>query len=194
MFTKGKGDGPTQTTSPQDVVRPAASRTSARVVPSIISSDMSIKGSVVSQGEMTIDGKIEGDVKADSMTIGAEGEIIGEIIAQQVVVRGKVRGSIRARKVDLEAGARVYGDIVHARLAIQNDAIFEGQVKHAEDPMKSSGAAAAAPAASPAPASTASANTTSGSTAPGTPSGTSSTTTPSSTPPTSPFGGGSSVS
>lgn len=155
MFTKGKGpEGPGISPSPSmDAIRPAMGKPSARVVPSIISADMRIVGSILSQGEMTIDGKIEGDVKADSLTIGSEGEIIGEIIAQQVIVRGKVKGSIRARKVELEAGAHVQGDIVHARLSIQNDAVFEGQVKHAEDPLKSqSTVAAPAPAVSPAPA------------------------------------------
>lgn len=148
MFTKGKGpEGPVTTpSSPMDAIRPAMGKPSARVVPSIISSDMRIVGSVHSQGEMTIDGKIEGDVKADSLTIGSEGEIVGEIIAQQVTVRGKVKGSIRARKVELEAGAHVQGDIVHARLSIQNDAVFEGQVKHAEDPLKNQTATASTPA------------------------------------------------
>lgn len=154
MFTKGKGqDGSTPTPmSGQDAIRPAAMKPNSRVVPSIISSDMKITGSVTSEGEMTIDGRIEGDVTADSLTIGVEGMIMGEIIAQQVVVRGAVKGSIRARKVDLEAGAKVHGDIVHARLAIQNDAVFEGQVKHAEDPLKEQGAQAATRAPSPTPA------------------------------------------
>lgn len=154
MFTKGKGpEGPGISPSPSmDAIRPAMGKPSARVVPSIISADMRITGSILSQGEMTIDGKIEGDVKADSLTIGSEGEIIGEIIAQQVIVRGKVKGSIRARKVELEAGAHVQGDIVHARLSIQNDAVFEGQVKHAEDPLKNQSVAATpAPVVSPAP-------------------------------------------
>lgn len=163
MFTKPKGPEGTSSSLPsQDAIRPASSKPNARIVPSIISADMKIVGSVESQGEMTIDGKIDGDVKADSMTIGVDGEVVGEIIAQQVTVRGKVKGSIRARKVELEAGARVYGDIVHARLSIQNDAIFEGQVKHADDPLKAqtSQTATIAPAASVSAAPSASASTT----------------------------------
>lgn len=161
MFTKGKSPDSPAPNPGQDAIRPAASKPSARVVPSIISSDMIIKGSVESQGEMTIDGKIDGDVTADSLTIGAEGAVTGEIMAQQVVVRGQVKGSIRARKVELEAGAKVYGDIVHTRLSIQNDAIFEGQVKHADDPLKSAGAATSKPAApaTPAPATSSSTST-----------------------------------
>lgn len=101
---------------------------------------------------MQIDGKIEGDVSAVSITIGQTGSIQGEVKAQTVVVRGRIVGSIRARKVELESGAHVEGDIVHASLAIQSNAVFQGQVRHADDPLeqKSSSSPAAnatAPAA-----------------------------------------------
>ena len=52
-----------------------------------------------------------------------------------VVIRGTVEGRIRGRKVQLCTGAKVRGDIFHASLAIEPNAIFEGAVKHAQDPM-----------------------------------------------------------
>ncbi|MEM6410339.1 MAG: polymer-forming cytoskeletal protein [Pseudomonadota bacterium] len=149
MFTKAKGSEQPKAEAPpaQNAIRPASSKPGSRAAPSIISADMVIKGSVTSEGEMQIDGVIEGDVQGTSLTIGQTGSIQGEVIAQAVTVRGKVIGSIRARKVELETGSRVEGDIVHATLAIQSNAVFEGQVKHADDPLKSMGnsVAAAAP-------------------------------------------------
>jgi len=168
MFTKSKGgDGPEKKTSAaptpaQNAIRPAAAKPTARSAPSIISADMHIKGSVSSDGEMQIDGKIEGDVSAVSITIGQTGSIQGEVRAQTAVVRGRIIGSIRARKVELESGAHVEGDIVHASLAIQSNAVFQGQVKHASDPLQE----AAAPKAEPAKSTAATANTTSGFSAP----------------------------
>lgn len=139
MFTKAKGSESQKSETPpaQNAIRPAGTKPGTRAAPSIISADMVIKGSVTSQGEMQIDGTIEGDVQGSSLTIGQTGTIQGEVIAQAVTVRGKVVGSIRARKVDLETGSRVEGDIVHATLSIQSNAVFEGQVKHTEDPLKS---------------------------------------------------------
>ena len=67
------------------------------------------------------------------------------MIAESVVIRGTVEGRIRGRKVQLCTGAKVRGDIFHASLAIEPNAIFEGAVKHAQDPM-------AEPAPAPAPA------------------------------------------
>lgn len=141
MFTKTKGtdtgNSSKKPTSPaQNAIRPAATKPTARSAPSIISADMLIKGSVSSDGEMQIDGKIEGDVSAVSLTIGQTGAIQGEVKAQTVVVRGRIIGAVRARKVELESGAHVEGDIVHASLAIQSNAVFQGQVKHANDPLE----------------------------------------------------------
>lgn len=144
MFTKGKPEGtppvsPSQSkpSTPGEMMRQATAKPAARSAPSLISSDMKVTGSVISEGEIQIDGVIEGDVKATALTVGDAGEINGEIIAETIVVRGKVRGHIRARKVQLASTAKVHGDITHSSLSIEANAIFEGQVKHAEDPLKS---------------------------------------------------------
>jgi cytoskeletal protein CcmA (bactofilin family) len=107
----------------------------ARSGPSIISADVKIVGSITSQGEVEVFGSIEGDVRASGLTIGENGAVKGKVIAESVVVRGTVEGRIHGRKVQLCTGAKVHGDIFHASLAIEPNAIFEGAVKHAQDPM-----------------------------------------------------------
>ncbi len=93
-----------------------------------------MKGTISSQGELEIDGHIEGNVRASALTIGDTGAVKGEVIAESVVVRGSIEGRIRGRKVQLCSGAKVKGDIFHASLAIEPNAVFEGAVKHAQDP------------------------------------------------------------
>jgi cytoskeletal protein CcmA (bactofilin family) len=126
----------------QDAIRGAAMKNAARAA-SIICADMKINGSVISEGALQIDGIVDGDVSATDITIGASGQITGEVKAEVVKVKGRIRGSIRARKVELETGAHVKGDIVHSSLQIQSNAVFEGQVKHAEDPLRETGPVAA---------------------------------------------------
>ena len=63
-------------------------------VPSIISADLSVKGMLVSTGDVQIDGHVEGDVRAVSLVIGDKAEIHGEIYAEDVTIRGKVIGRI----------------------------------------------------------------------------------------------------
>ncbi len=191
MFTKTNkgGESPTAATgtgSPaQDAIRPASAKPTARPAASLICADMTITGSVLSDGSLQIDGTVEGDVQAADITIGSSGVITGEVKAELVRVKGTIRGSIRARKVELETGAKVEGDIVHSSLSIQANAVFEGQVKHANDPLKDSAprgaytsAGASAAVAEPArPADPGPATTT-----PSTQSATSGTTTPSTQP------------
>ncbi len=138
MFTKGKT--PEAPPPPQPVAKPILADTPkrgpmARSGPSIISADVKMTGHIVSQGEIDINGVIEGDVRASALTVGETGAVKGEVIAESVVVRGTVEGRIRGRKVQLCTGAKVRGDIFHASLAIEPNAIFEGAVKHAQDPM-----------------------------------------------------------
>ncbi len=139
MFTRGKSPEPTpQPLAPKPVLPdPTVKRAplAARSGPSIISADVKMTGTIVSTGEIDINGQIEGDVRASALTVGETGAVKGEVIAESVVIRGTVEGRIRGRKVQLCTGAKVRGDIFHASLAIEPNAIFEGAVKHAQDPM-----------------------------------------------------------
>jgi cytoskeletal protein CcmA (bactofilin family) len=144
MFTKNSKTPvaapvePPKPVAAQEAVRGAATKSAARAA-SIICADMKINGSVSSEGSLQIDGIVDGDVSATDITIGASGQITGEVKAEVVKVKGKIKGSIRARKVELETGAHVKGDIVHSSLQIQPNAVFEGQVKHADDPLRETG-------------------------------------------------------
>ena len=102
--------------------------------PSILSSDLAITGSIVSEGEIQLDGSVEGDIRAGSITIGEKSVIKGEVVADTIIVRGKVIGKIRGRQIQLAATARVEGDITHSSLSMEIGAFFEGQCRHASDP------------------------------------------------------------
>ena len=138
MFTKGKtpeAPPPPVPTPKPTLAEPPKRTAAARSGPSIISADVKMTGTIVSQGELDINGQIEGDVRASALTVGETGAVKGEVVAESVVIRGTVEGRIRGRKVQLCTGAKVRGDIFHASLAIEPNAIFEGAVKHAQDPM-----------------------------------------------------------
>ncbi|MFN3835287.1 MAG: polymer-forming cytoskeletal protein [Glycocaulis sp.] len=103
--------------------------------PSILSADLTIVGSISSEGEVQLDGTVEGDVRAGSLTIGEEASVKGEVVAESVVVRGRIEGSLRARQVQLASTARIEGDIVHATLAVESGAFFDGHCRRASDPL-----------------------------------------------------------
>ena len=97
MFTKGKTpEAPPPPVAPKpiipEVAAPKRGTTVSRAGPSIISADVKIVGHVSSQGELDINGTIEGDVRATALTIGETGAVKGEVIAESVVVRGTIEG------------------------------------------------------------------------------------------------------
>ena len=97
--------------------------------PSIISDDVRITGSLVSQGEVQLDGRIDGDIKAEHLVIGTSGVVEGIVEASSVIVKGKIIGSLNASEVKIENNAHVHGDIFHDTLSIEAGAIIEGSLK-----------------------------------------------------------------
>src|ERR1700744_2893168 len=134
MFSKPK-DSVAQ--MPVTAAPPAASRkTAARgTAPSIISADLTVTGTLVSNGDIQIDGIVEGDVRSTGLVIGEKAEIHGEILAEDITVRGRVIGRIRARKVQLSATSHVEGDILHEAFAVEAGAFFEGNCRHSDNPL-----------------------------------------------------------
>lgn len=131
MFNKKDSPSP-ETGSPPPPVKRSAMKSKA---PSILSADLTITGSITSDGEVQLDGVVEGDVRAGSLSIGEEATVKGEVVAESVVIRGRVEGSVRARQVQLAATARIEGDIVHATLAVESGAYFDGHCRRSSDPL-----------------------------------------------------------
>lgn len=120
MFSRGAGQ-------PEKSRAVSAAKSS---MPSIISTDLKVTGNVASEGDIQLDGSVEGDVRSRSLTIGAAAKVKGEVIAESVEIKGTVTGQIRARSVSLAKTAKVIGDIEHETLAIEAGAWLEGHCKH----------------------------------------------------------------
>lgn len=103
--------------------------------PSVLSIDLTVKGNITTQGDVQIEGTVEGDIRAHQLTVGDSATIRGEIVADEIIVNGRVVGRVRGLKVRLSATARVEGDIVHKTIAIESGAHFEGSVQRQEDPL-----------------------------------------------------------
>ncbi len=103
--------------------------------PSIVSSDLMIKGDLFAEGELHVDGKVEGDVKCRSIIIGIDGCIIGSVSSDSAKVYGILTGELIAKTVLLGSTARVSGDITHESLAIEPGAFLEGHCRRVNDPI-----------------------------------------------------------
>ena len=116
-----------------------------RTTPSVLSADLTVTGNIRTQGDIQIEGNIEGDIRAHQLIVGETATIKGEVVADDVIVNGRVVGRVRGLKVRLSATARVEGDIVHKTIAIESGAHFEGSVQRQDDPLSGEGTKKLAP-------------------------------------------------
>jgi cytoskeletal protein CcmA (bactofilin family) len=93
-----------------------------------------ILGNLICEGEVHVEGDVQGDIHGPIVMIGEHGRITGNIVSDMVVVGGQVMGSIRGNKVVLQSSSHVEGDIYHQSLAIERGAYFEGKSRRCEDP------------------------------------------------------------
>lgn len=130
----------------------AKSPSASKMMPSIIGEGLTITGNVASKGEIQVDGEIQGDIHCGSLLLGDTAQVVGGIIAEDIVVRGRVVGSIRGVRVTLQAQSHIEGDIIHQSLAIEQGAYFEGKSRRTDNPLeevKASSAGSPRPAHEP---------------------------------------------
>jgi cytoskeletal protein CcmA (bactofilin family) len=139
MFSKSKETEvpPAPVAPPAPAAPPPTKRPTAREggVPSIISAELTVRGTLISAGDVQVDGKVDGDIRASALVIGEKATITGDVYAEQATVRGRVEGSIRARKVQLCATCHVEGNILHEALSVESGAFFEGNCRHSDNPL-----------------------------------------------------------
>jgi cytoskeletal protein CcmA (bactofilin family) len=100
-------------------------------ISSILGSGCKFTGDVDAKGSIRVDGEFEGKIMAsDSVLVGKGGVVKGEIHSSHAAVSGTVEGNIFAkRKVELESGSRLIGDVESMSLIIEDGVFFEGRSK-----------------------------------------------------------------
>lgn len=96
---------------------------------SIIAAGTTLKGDITSNGDIRIDGTLQGNINSTAkVVIGANGVVEGDINGQQADIMGKITGTIKVRELlQLKGGSNVSGNIYAAKLQIETSANFNGQ-------------------------------------------------------------------
>jgi len=109
-----------------------------------------IKGEVSGSESLYVDGRIEGSItfKDHRVTVGRNGVVQANISAREVVIMGKVTGNVECSdRVDIRSEGTLTGDVVSARISVEDGALLRGSVQlnpseHKQDAPKAMGAAA----------------------------------------------------
>jgi cytoskeletal protein CcmA (bactofilin family) len=115
--------------------------TPQKSIDTLIGAGTSVLGNVTFTGGLRIDGKVLGNVIAVgaepcTLVIGEHAEVQGEIRVSHVVVNGKIVGPVVADGfVELQAKARVTGDVSYKTLEMHVGAVLRGRLNHSEPGM-----------------------------------------------------------
>ena len=118
------------TTAKKKPGAPAARSGSAGL--SFIGKEMVVTGDVASGSQLHVDGRIDGNVRCDTLVQGKDGTIAGNISAETVHLSGLVDGTVTARVVTLEPTARVTGDVTYETLSIAAGGAIDGRLRRQE--------------------------------------------------------------
>lgn len=116
-------------------------------MPNHINSDTVIEGSIKAKGNLRIDGKLIGTLECQGrVVIGGSGSVEGEIRCENAEIEGSIKADVVVSELlSLKATAKVQGDIVTKKLAIEPGASFSGScsmggvvknITNAEQPRK----------------------------------------------------------
>lgn len=95
----------------------------------IVGANVKLVGTLQDASDITIHGRIEGEViSSQSISITETAYIKGPVSAEVISVAGKVRGSITATgKLEILPTGKVFGSITSKDLSIKSGAIFIGK-------------------------------------------------------------------
>ena len=141
---------PSVSESPAAVPRPVAASASASTADqATIGKSLVIKGEVTGSESLYIDGRVEGSINlaGNRVTVGRNGVVSANINAREIVVLGKVKGNLTASdRVDIRSDGSLTGDVVAARISIEDGAFFKGGIDIRKAGQKPNGEEAKAPA------------------------------------------------
>ncbi|MBI5211795.1 MAG: polymer-forming cytoskeletal protein [Nitrospirae bacterium] len=94
----------------------------------LVGPNSEFKGDITAHGSLRIDGKLTGNITADSVILGETAAVTGDIKARCVVIGGRLDGNITSDElVEIKPTGRLLGDINTRKLAVAEGGVFEGR-------------------------------------------------------------------
>jgi len=96
---------------------------------SVIASGLSINGILNCEEILDIEGKVEGDIIGNVVTIRELGEVQGNIITKVLNLKGKFNGKIKSERINIAKQADIQGTLEYISLCVEDGAKIEGDLK-----------------------------------------------------------------
>ncbi|MCI0442627.1 polymer-forming cytoskeletal protein [bacterium] len=109
---------------------PAPAPAQKRGSNTIIGPNLTIRGDISADENITIEGTVEGTIEStNDVIVAPAGKVRADIRANTITISGRVKGNISAtHKVDLTSTGQLEGNIQAPKLAIAESAMFKGSI------------------------------------------------------------------
>jgi cytoskeletal protein CcmA (bactofilin family) len=96
----------------------------------VLGRSVRIRGRVSGDGDLRVEGDVEGDVKiGGALEVGDGATVSGNVTANSVLIQGALTGDVDAQgPVHIRAGARVSGNMSGSEVALEEGAAFNGRI------------------------------------------------------------------
>lgn len=121
---------------------------------SIIGTGMRVVGDCETEGTLRIEGELRGSIRAGkAVVVGKDGLVVGDILTQDAIIGGKVTGTVVAEsRLELQATCVIDGEIHARRIKLDEGGKVNGEIRTGEVTLPQAAAAAPpVPAAGPRP-------------------------------------------
>ncbi len=98
-----------------------------------------VRGDIIGAEDTVIEGRVEGRIvfKDHHLTVGANGDVHGEITAKRVTVVGTILGNVVATdRIDVQNSGVIEGDLSAPNLLVVEGAAIHGNITMQERPTK----------------------------------------------------------
>ena len=102
---------------------------------SLVAHNMTVQGDVIFEGGLRVDGRVEGNVSSQDearglLVLSDRGTIAGRVKVYDAVINGCVEGDLEVEHfLELQANARVSGNIIYRQLQMNCGATVDGKLE-----------------------------------------------------------------
>jgi cytoskeletal protein CcmA (bactofilin family) len=100
----------------------------------LIGAKTRVEGDVQFEGGLRVDGQVKGNLLGSQnslLIVSEQAQLEGEVHATQAVINGRVAGSVQVSdRLELQAKARIVGDVQYRTLEMHPGAVVEGRLIH----------------------------------------------------------------
>ena len=121
---------PQHASSAPETHKPTATAAPGERKIAVLGPTLRFKGELSAEEDFILQGRIEGSINhTQSVTIGTDGAVVGNIHARVVVIDGNVEGDLHgSESVVVHETGRVVGNIFAPRVGLVDGAVFNGRI------------------------------------------------------------------